>query len=102
MSETANLTIKLPLELKERIRTLAANNSISMSAEISARLAQSLDGESDDSEETTKVQQHKEHAAADVDNQHTQEITEEPFTSSEVKKLRALLNASGKKKTKKK
>jgi len=99
MSETANLTIKLPLELKERLRTLAANNSVSMSAEISARLAQSLDG---DSEEAAKPQKHKEHDSADVDNQHTQEITEEPFSSGEVKKLRALLNATSKKKTKKK
>ncbi|MEA9390809.1 Arc family DNA-binding protein [Acerihabitans sp. TG2] len=102
MSETANLTIKLPLELKERLRTIAANNSISMSAEISTRLAQSLDGGFDHSEESTKAQQNKEHVAASVDNQHTQEITEAPFTSSEVKKLRALLNASSKKKIKKK
>ncbi len=101
MSETANLTIKLPLELKERLRAIAANNSVSMSAEISERLAQSLE---DDSGETAKTQKHKEHASADVDNQHTQEITEEPFTSGEVKKLRALLhaNTTGKKKTKKK
>ncbi len=93
MSETANLTIKLPLELKERIKALAESNSVSMSAEIGARLERSL---SEDSAAPT------EHVAADVDNQHTQEITEQPFTSNEVKKLRALLNATTKKKTKKK
>ncbi|WP_213993350.1 Arc family DNA-binding protein [Sodalis sp. dw_96] len=93
MSETANLTIKLPLQLKERIKALAESNSVSMSAEIGARLERSL------SEDSTPP---KEHVAADVDNQHTQEITEQPFTSSEVKKLRALLNVAPKKKSKKK
>jgi len=92
MSETANLTIKLPLELKERIKALAESNSVSMSAEIGARLERSLNEDSAP----------KEHVAADVDNQHTQEITEQPFTSSEVKKLRALLNTPSRKKSKKK
>ncbi|WP_413734863.1 Arc family DNA-binding protein [Sodalis sp. RH21] len=99
MTETANLTIKLPLELKERLKSLAASNSVSMSAEISARLAQSLDG---DSKEGTTASKRKEHAAADVDNQHTEEITELPFTTGEVKKLRALLSGANKKKSKKK
>lgn len=99
MSETANLTIKLPLELKEKLKNLAASNSVSMSAEISARLAQSFDA---DSAEAAAPQKHKDQAAADVDNQHTKEITDVPLTSGEVKKLRALLNAAGKKKTKKK
>ncbi|XBS70835.1 Arc family DNA-binding protein [Acerihabitans sp. KWT182] len=90
MSETANLTIKLPLELKERIKALAESNSVSMSAEIGARLERSLNEDS------------QPHVAADVDNQHTQEITEQPFTSSEVKKLRALLNAASQKKTQEK
>ncbi len=94
MSETANLTIKLPLELKARIKALAESNSVSMSAEIGARLERSLN--EDD------IPPQKEHVAADVDNQHTQEITEQPFTSSEVKKLRALLDATSRKKTKKK
>jgi hypothetical protein len=44
----------------------------------------------------------KEHDAADIDNQHTQEITEQPFTNSEVKKLRALLTGTTRKKNKKK
>lgn len=94
MSETANLTIKLPMELKERIKSIAEGNSVSMSAEITARLERSLNEDLAPSP--------KEHDAADVDNQHTQEITEQPFTNSEVKKLRALLNGTARKKSKKK
>ena len=94
MSETANLTIKLPLELKERIKAVAESNSVSMSAEIGARLERSLN------EDVTLAQ--TEHAAPEVDSQHTEEITEQPFTNSEVKKLRALLSATSRKKSKKK
>jgi hypothetical protein len=94
MSETANLTIKLPMELKERIKSIAEGNSVSMSAEITARLERSLNEDLAPSP--------KEHDAADIDNQHTQEITEQPFTNSEVKKLRALLTGTARKKNKKK
>lgn len=108
MSETANLTIKLPLELKEKIRTLAANNSVSMSAEISSRLERSLQKETESKEPDAAAKTKapsaapKEQDAEDIDNQHTQEIIQQPFTAGEVKKLRALLNAGSKKKTKKK
>ncbi|TKI06275.1 Arc family DNA-binding protein [Martelella alba] len=94
MSETANLTIKIPLALKEKIKALAESKNTSMSAEIGAMLECSL------SEDAALA--HGDQVADEIDNQHTEEITEQPFTNGEIKKLRALLNAATKKKSKKK
>ncbi len=93
MSDTANLTIKLPVELKEKIKAIAEEKSVSMSAEIGERLVLSINQDS----ESGAYGQH-----AGIDSQYTQEITEQPLTEAEIKKLRQLLNMNLRKKLKKK
>ncbi|SUI87576.1 Uncharacterised protein [Serratia quinivorans] len=43
MSEISTLTIKIPLELKEKIRAIAADNQLSLSAEVCQRLENSFE-----------------------------------------------------------
>lgn len=42
MSEISTLTIKIPLELKEKIRAAAAENEFSLSVEVCQRLESSF------------------------------------------------------------
>ncbi|MDU4094449.1 MAG: hypothetical protein E7H57_14430 [Pantoea sp.] len=93
MTDMVSLTIKLDPNLKETLKTLALENQVSLSQEVSQRLQASL---------VTQP-----HPA--IDNQHTQEIegqetaTQEEddapqLTSSELKQLRTLLKKGKKKK----
>lgn len=82
MTDNVNLTIKIDPALKETIKTLALENQISMSQEISQRLQASL---------TT-------HQHPAVDNQHVEEEVDPQLSSAELKQVRALLKKSKKKK----
>ncbi|GLR10977.1 hypothetical protein COO59_16090 [Mixta theicola] len=88
MTDTVSLTIKIDPNLKEALKTLALENQLSLSQEVSQRLQASL---------TTQP-----HPV--VDNQHTQETEDQEedealqLTSSELKQIRTLLKKSKKKK----
>ncbi|SLM63715.1 MULTISPECIES: hypothetical protein [Dickeya] len=86
MSEISSLSLKIPQDLKEKIKAAALENEVSLSAEVSARLLKSFD-----------IEEHADDAdAADaIDNQNTEEITEQPLTAKEIKKLRQLLKGKG-------
>ncbi|YCH29208.1 hypothetical protein M1D48_13520 [Erwinia sp. D4-22] len=92
MTDTVSLTIKIDPNLKEALKTLALENQLSLSQEVSQRLQASL-----------LTQPHPA-----IDNQHTQEIESQTaeqeeddaqqLTSSELKQIRSLLKKSKKKK----
>ncbi|MGD8105650.1 hypothetical protein ACQE32_03060 [Pantoea sp. FN0302] len=93
MTDTVSLTIKIDPNLKETLKTLALENQLSLSQEVSQRLQASL-----------LTQPHPA-----IDNQHTQEIDAQEtagqeeedapqLTSSELKQIRTLLKKSKKKK----
>lgn len=92
MTDTVSLTIKIDPNLKEALKTLALENQLSLSQEVSQRLQASL-----------LIQPHPA-----IDNQHTQEIESQTaeqeeddaqqLTSSELKQIRSLLKKSKKKK----
>lgn len=93
MTDMVSLTIKLDPNLKETLKTLALENQVSLSQEVSQRLQASL---------VTQP-----HPA--IDSQHTQEIEGQEtaaqedddvpqLTSSELKQLRTLLKKGKKKK----
>ena len=84
MSEISTLTIKIPLELKEKIRAIAADNQLSLSAEVCQRLESSFDL-------PTKAEK-----TAKIDNQGIEEEVEQPLNQKELKKLRQLLKGSAK------
>ncbi|GAB7198546.1 MULTISPECIES: Arc family DNA-binding protein [Dickeya] len=86
MSEISSLSLKIPSELKEKIKAAALENEVSISAEVSARLLRSFDieGHAHDADE-----------AEIVDSQNTEEIVEQPLTAKEIKKLRQLLKGKG-------
>ncbi|WP_192458680.1 Arc family DNA-binding protein [Musicola keenii] len=89
MSEISSLSLKIPLELKEKLKEVALKNQVSISAEVSARLFKSFD-----------IDEHAADCEVDViDSQNTEERVE-PLTSKEIKKLRQLLKfkSSSKKK----
>ncbi|WP_186367403.1 hypothetical protein [Yersinia aldovae] len=88
MSEISTLTIKIPLELKEKIKAIALEKQLSLSAEVCERLEKSLEDEvksSKSSRKDTKLHHN------DIDNQGVEEISEQPLSQKELKKLRQLL-----------
>jgi hypothetical protein len=98
MSEISTLTIKIPLELKEKIRAIAADNQLSLSAEVCQRLENSLDlpAKADKAAKKSAELHHDE-----IDNQGIEEEIEQPLNQKELKKLRQLLKGgvkAGKKK----
>ncbi|CAE1146462.1 Arc family DNA-binding protein [Serratia rhizosphaerae] len=93
MSEISTLTIKIPLELKEKVRAAALAGECSLSAEVCQRLA--------DSFTTPAAGQKKAQRQAEIDSQETTEVVEAPLSQKELRKLRQLLKInvkSGKKK----
>ncbi|KAA9001180.1 Arc family DNA-binding protein [Affinibrenneria salicis] len=87
MSEMSGLSLKIPLELKEKIKAAALENNHSISTEVSIRLAQSF-------EPAVETEKPAVHSDA-VDSQNTEEKTENPLTSKELKKIRQLLKEKG-------
>lgn len=81
-TDTVSLTIKIDPNLKETLKTLATENQISLSQEVSQRLHSSL---------TT-------YPHPTVDNLDTSEEVDAQLTSSELKQIRVLLKKSKKKK----
>ncbi|MGQ8775418.1 Arc family DNA-binding protein [Serratia sp. NA_112.1] len=100
MSEISTLTIKIPLELKEKIRAIAADNQLSLSAEVCQRLENSFDlPAKGDKNKTAKKSAELHHG--EIDNQGIEEEIEQPLNQKELKKLRQLLKGgvkAGKKK----
>ncbi|PWC11529.1 hypothetical protein [Brenneria corticis] len=84
MSEISSLSLKIPLDLKEKIKAAALENEVSISAEVTARLLRSFD------------KANKAPASATVDNQHTEEAVADRLTQKEIKKIRALLKDKAK------
>ncbi|MBG6248464.1 MULTISPECIES: Arc family DNA-binding protein [Symbiopectobacterium] len=93
MSEVSSLSLKIPQELKEQIKAAALENQVSISAEVAARLAKSFTIAAKDSVDAEQ---------ADVDNQHTEEVVEQPLSQKELKKIRQLIKDKGKGTSKKK
>ncbi|RLM17720.1 hypothetical protein BIY29_18980 [Brenneria alni] len=92
MSEISSLSLKIPSDLKEKIKAAALENGVSISAEVSARLLQSFD----DSDKSYAL------SSEEVDNQDTEEVSEAQLTHKEIKKIRALLKDKAKSSSKKK
>ncbi|PWC22200.1 hypothetical protein DDT52_02795 [Brenneria roseae subsp. roseae] len=92
MSEISSLSLKIPVDLKEKIKAAALENNVSISAEVSARLLRSFDDS-----DTSSVP-----SVAPVDNQDTEEVAELPLTHKEIKKIRELLKGKSKHTSKKK
>lgn len=95
MSEFSTLTIKIPLQLKETIKAIAIEKQLSLSAEVCERLEQSLNGAGPAAKTERKSVKKTEPA---IDNLHTEEVTEQPLSQKELRKLRQLLKNTGKKK----
>ncbi|MEC5341113.1 hypothetical protein ABRZ24_00620 [Brenneria populi] len=92
MSEISSLSLKIPSDLKEKIKVAAQEKGVSISAEVSERLLQSFeDGE--------KAYLSPVEA---VDSQDTKEEEESQLTQKEIKKIRALLKDKTKNSSKKK
>lgn len=99
MSEISTLTIKIPLELKERIKATALEKQYSLSTEVCERLEKSFEVETKDSKTDRKnAKLHHD----EIDNQHVEEISEQPLSQKELKKLRQLLKEGIKSAQKKK
>lgn len=87
MTDTVSLTIKNDPNLKETLKTLALENQLSLSQEVSQRLQASLFAQSQpaiDSQDTQETESQEEEAPQ--------------LTSSELKQIRSLLKKSKKKK----
>ncbi|AAM85632.1 hypothetical protein CQP30_01735 [Yersinia pestis] len=99
MSEISTLTIKIPLELKEKIKAAALEKQFSLSTEVCERLAQSFEADIKGSISSSKnAKLHHD----EIDNQGVEEISEQPLSQKELKKLRQLLKDSAKTAQKKK
>ncbi|MFI8417006.1 Arc family DNA-binding protein [Serratia sp. NPDC078593] len=99
MSEISTLTIKIPLELKEKIKAAALENQHSLSAEVCQRLESSVVATTPSDKAAAKKSANLHHS--DIDNQETEEAIEQPLSQKELKKLRQLLKTgvkNGKKK----
>lgn len=88
MSEISTLTIKIPLELKEKIKAAALEKQFSLSTEVCERLEQSFEVEVKSSKSSRK--EAKLHHS-EIDNQDVEEVSEQPLSQKELKKLRQLL-----------
>lgn len=95
MSEISTLTIKIPLELKEKIKAIALENQLSLSPEVCQRLENSFEVPLKSSKKQTPLHHD------DIDSQDTKEDIEQPLNQKELKKLRQLLK-DGVKSSKKK
>ncbi|QKJ87601.1 hypothetical protein PMPD1_2661 [Paramixta manurensis] len=82
MADTVSLTLKIDPALKEMMKSLALENQVSVSQEVSQRLRASIE------------------AAPQpvVDSQNPEDDTVPPLTHAELKQLRALLKKTRKKK----
>lgn len=95
MSEISTLTIKIPLELKEKIKAAALEKQFSLSTEVCERLERSFEVDVKGSKSSRKdAKLHH----SEIDNQGVEEISEQPLSQKELKKLRQLLKAPQKKK----
>lgn len=95
MSEISTLTIKIPLELKEKIKAAALEKEFSLSTEVCERLEASFEVDVKNSKSSRKdAKLHH----SEIDNQGVEEISEQPLSQKELKKLRQLLKAPQKKK----
>ncbi|WP_409307147.1 hypothetical protein [Pectobacterium sp. B1J-3] len=92
MSEISSLSLKIPMDLKEKIKVAALDNNVSISAEVTARLLASFDSHDASSVAPAEL----------VDNQSTEEVAESPLTQKEIKKIRELLKGKSKNTSKKK
>ncbi|MFC3395251.1 hypothetical protein [Brenneria rubrifaciens] len=92
MSEISSLSLKIPSDLKEKIKASALENKVSISAEVCARLLRSFD--ENDILSVPSVES--------VDNQGTEEVAETPLSQKEIKKIRELLKVKPKRISKKK
>lgn len=95
MSEISTLTIKIPVALKEKIKAIALENQLSLSAEVCQRLEDSFDLPVTSGKKIAPLH-HDE-----IDNQGIVEEFEQPLSQKELKKLRQLLKGNvktGKKK----
>ena len=88
MSEISTLTIKIPLELKEKIKAAALEKQFSLSTEVCERLEKSFEGDVKSSK-TSRKDAKLHHG--EIDNQGVEEISEQPLSQKELKKLRQLL-----------
>ncbi|CAM3309592.1 Arc-like DNA binding domain-containing protein [Yersinia entomophaga] len=88
MSEVSTLTIKIPLELKEKIKAAALEKQFSLSSEVCERLEQSFNPAAKNAKAGRK--DGKTHHS-EIDNQGIEEISEQPLSQKELKKLRQLL-----------
>ncbi|WP_186367594.1 hypothetical protein [Yersinia aldovae] len=91
MSEISTLTIKIPLELKEKIKAIALEKQLSLSAEVCERLEKSLEDEVKSSKSSKSSRKDTKLHHNDIDNQGVEEISEQPLSQKELKKLRQLL-----------
>lgn len=92
MTDTVSLTIKIDPNLKETLKTLALENQLSLSQEVSHRLQASLFAQSQPAIDSQDTQE--------TETQETESQEEEApqLTSSELKQIRSLLKKSKKKK----
>ncbi|MFP1721785.1 hypothetical protein ACLEEB_09610 [Lonsdalea quercina] len=91
MNDISSLSLKIAHGLKERIKAAAAENGVTISAEVSARLLRSFESEGSDAQQANAI-----------DNQHTEERVEQPLSAKELKKLRQLIKGKSKESVKKK
>ncbi|MFA3761006.1 hypothetical protein V1951_19935 [Yersinia sp. 2544 StPb PI] len=88
MSEISTLTIKIPLELKEKIKAAALEKQFSLSTEVCERLEKSFEVDVKSSKASRKdAKLHQ----GEIDSQGVEEISEQPLSQKELKKLRQLL-----------
>jgi len=100
MSEITNLTIKISVELKEKIKAIALEKNLSLSAVVCEHLENSLNSEH---KAEKKSKKHAEDFTIEVDSSDTEEHLSEPqLSQAELKKLRQLIKASTKSHGKKK
>ncbi|CNF57643.1 hypothetical protein [Yersinia kristensenii] len=90
MSEISTLTIKIPLELKEKIKAAALEKQFSLSTEVCERLEQSFEVEVEVKSSKSSRKEAKLHHS-EIDNQGVEEVSEQPLSQKELKKLRQLL-----------
>ena len=95
MSEISSLSLKIPQELKDKIKAAALENEVSISAEVAARLLKSFD-------ESGASKADDDNTSSSVDSQHTEEVVEQPLTQKELKRIRQLLKDKPKGTSKKK
>lgn len=88
MTDTVSLTIKIDPNLKETLKTLALENQLSLSQEVSQRLQASLFTQPHPTVDSQDIQETEEH-----EEEETPQLT-----SSELKQLRSLLKKNKKKK----